>query len=111
MWQAPFVVALPGSGLVATAPPRSGQDEIRQLGFRPYEAGWQPTHLGGRQGNQVFIRASVARLGNIGVFYLAGIPDTGVLNVYRLWARAGDFSPALAFWWAASTLGVAGTGC
>ena len=38
-------MALPGSGLVAPSPPRPGQDEIRQLIFRPYQSGEQPAHL------------------------------------------------------------------
>ena len=38
-------MALPGSGLVAPSPPRPGQDEIRQLIFRPYQSGEQPAHF------------------------------------------------------------------
>ena len=48
-------MALAGSGLVAPSPPRPGQDEIRQLIFRPYQSGEQPAHLRGRYGNQLFI--------------------------------------------------------
>ena len=48
-------MALASSGLVAPSPPRPGQDEIRQLIFRPYKSGEQPAHLRGRYGNQLFI--------------------------------------------------------
>ena len=44
-----------GSGLMSASPPRPGQDEIRQLIFRPYQSGEQPAHLWGRYGNQLFI--------------------------------------------------------
>ena len=60
MKQAAFVVALPGPGLVPPSPPRPGQDEIRHLLFRPYQAGEQSAHLRDRQGYQLFIRTVAA---------------------------------------------------
>ena len=60
MKQAAFVVALPGPGLVPPSPPRPGQDEIRHLFFRPYQAGEQSAHLRDRQGYQLFIRTVAA---------------------------------------------------
>ena len=60
MKQAAFVVALPGPGLVPPSPPRPGQDEIRHLLFRPYQAGEQSAHLRGLQGYQRFIRTVAA---------------------------------------------------
>ena len=60
MKQAAFVVALPGLGLVPPSPPRPGQDEIRPLLFRPYQAGEQSAYLRDRQGYQRFIRTVAA---------------------------------------------------
>ena len=60
MKQAAFVVALPGLGLVPPSPPRPGQDEIRPLFFRPYQAGEQSAYLRDRQGYQRFIRTVAA---------------------------------------------------
>ena len=57
---APFVMATPGSCLVAPSPPRPVQDEIRRLVLCPYEAGQQPVHLGHCHGNQFFIRTVAA---------------------------------------------------
>ncbi len=57
-----LVMATPGSGLVASSPPRPIQDEIRQLVLRPYEAGEQSAHFRRCHGNQLFIRAVVAPL-------------------------------------------------
>ena len=57
-----LVMATPGSGLVASSPPRPIQDEIRQLVLRPYEAGEQSAHFRHCHGNQLFIRAVVAPL-------------------------------------------------
>ena len=54
-----FVVAFLSSGLVATAPPRLVQDEIRRWAFPPYQAGEQPAHLRYRHGNQFFIGTEV----------------------------------------------------
>ena len=58
--QAAFVVALFGSGLVASSSPRPIQDQIRRLSFRPYETGNQPAHLRHGYGNQLFIETVVA---------------------------------------------------
>ncbi len=57
---APFVMATPGSCLVAASPPRPVQDEIRRLVLCPYEVGQQPAHLGHCHGNQFFIRTVAA---------------------------------------------------
>ena len=57
-----LVMATPGSGLVASSPPRPIQDEIRQLVLRLYEAGEQSSHFRHCHGNQLFIRAVVAPL-------------------------------------------------
>ena len=58
--QAPFVMATPGSGLVAPSPPRPVQDEIRQLVLRPNQAGEQSAHLRHCHRNQLFIRTVAA---------------------------------------------------
>ena len=71
-------MALSGSGLVAPSPPRPGQDEIRQLIFRPYKSGEQPAFLPGpdrfRYGSIWILRGLVSSgdRGSSPLFYLPG---------------------------------------
>ncbi len=59
-FQAASIMTTPGRCLVAPSPPRPGQDEIRQLVLRPYQACQQPSHLRDSHGDQFLIGAVTA---------------------------------------------------